>query len=68
MRGWEPGSQCKEETACSRDVCLRRMLRVASAERLSNEMVLQITGVIRELLGAVRNRWLKFLGHLIRHD
>ena len=44
------------------------MLRIPWTARLTNERVLEIAGVRRELLGTVRGRQLKFLGHLLRHD
>ena len=45
---------------------LRRMLGLPRTVRLTNEM--EMAGVRGELLGAVRKRQLKFLGHLLRHD
>ena len=47
---------------------LRRMLRVPCVARLTNERVMKMAGLRRELLEAVRKRQLKFLGHLLRHD
>ena len=46
---------------------LRRMLRLPWKGRLTNERVMEMVGVRRELLGAVKKRQLKFLGHLLRH-
>ena len=47
---------------------LRRMMRIPWTARLTNERVMEMAGVGRELMGAVRGRQLKFLGHLLRHD
>ena len=47
---------------------LRRMMRIPWTARLTDERVMEMTGVGRELMGAVRSRQLKFLGHLLRHD
>ena len=47
---------------------LRRMLRVPWTARLTNERVMEMAGVRRALLGAVRARQLKFLGHILRHE
>ena len=45
---------------------LRRMLRVPWTARMSNERVLERAGVGRQLLGVVRTRQLRFLGHVLR--
>ena len=47
---------------------LRRMMRIPWTARVTNERVMEMAGVGRELMGAVRSRQLKFLGHLLRHD
>ena len=47
---------------------LRRTLRLPWTARITNERVLEMAGVKRELLNVVRRRQLKFLGHLLRHD
>ena len=35
---------------------------------MTNERVMEVAGVKRELLGIIRSRQLEFLGHLLRHD
>ena len=47
---------------------LRRMQRIPWTARVTNVRVMEMAGVRRELLGTVRKRQLKFLGHLLRHD
>ena len=47
---------------------LRRMMRVSWTARVTNERVMEMAGVARELMGAVRRRQLKCLGYLPKHD
>ena len=47
---------------------LRRMLRIPWTARMTNERVLELAGVRRELMAEVRKRQLKVLGHMLRHD
>ena len=47
---------------------LRRMLRIPWTARMTNERVMELAGVRRELVAEVRKRQLKFLGHVLRHD
>ena len=47
---------------------LRRMMWIPWTARVTNERVREMTGVARELMGAVRNRQLILLGQLLRHD
>ena len=44
----------------------RRMMRVSWVERKSNEEVMRMAGVRRELMGAIRTRQMRFLGHVMR--
>ena len=44
----------------------RRMMKVSWVERKSNEEVLRMVGVKRELMRAVRVRQMRFLGHVMR--
>ena len=45
----------------------RRMLRISWTERVTNEAVLHRAGAGRELMRAIRQRQLKFLGHVMRN-
>ena len=47
---------------------LRRMMRVSWTRRLSNENVLKLAGVKRELFRVVQNRKLCYFGHMMRHE
>ena len=47
---------------------LRRMLRIPWTARMTNERVMELAGVRRELMAEVRKRQLKVLGHILRHD
>ena len=47
---------------------LRRMLRIPWADKVTNEEVLQRAAVERKLIGEIRTRQLRFLGHVIRKD
>ena len=47
---------------------LRRMMRIPWADKLTNEEVLQRAGVERKLIGEIKTRQLRFLGHVIRKD
>ena len=47
---------------------LRRMMRIPWTDKLTNEVVLQRAGVERKLIGEIRTRQMRFLGHVIRKD
>ena len=47
---------------------IRRMLRIPWADKVTNEEVLQRAAVERKLIGEIRTRQLRFLGHVIRKD
>ena len=44
----------------------RRMLKISWTERVSNERVLHRTGARREMVRKIRQRQLRFLGHVMR--
>ena len=44
----------------------RRMLKISWTERVSNEIVLQRAGARREMVKKIRQRQLRFLGHVMR--
>lgn len=46
----------------------RRRMKITRTARRSNEEVLEMVGERRELMGAVRLRQLKFLGHVMRRE
>ena len=45
-----------------------RMMRILWTDKLTNEEVLQRAGVERKLIGEIRTRRMRFLGHVIRKD
>ena len=47
---------------------IRRLLRISWTERVSNEMVLTLAAVQRELLHSIQKQNLRYFGHLMRHD
>ena len=47
---------------------LRRMMRIPWTDKLTNEEVLQRAVVERKLVGEIRTRQMRFLGHVIRKD
>ena len=47
---------------------LSRMMRIPWTDKLTNEEVLQRAGVSRKLIGEIRTRQMRFLGHVIRKD
>ena len=47
---------------------LRRMLRISWTERISNERVLHQAGAKREIVKTIRERQLRFLGHVMRRQ
>ena len=47
---------------------LRRMMRIPWTGKLTNEEVLQRAGVERKLIGEIRTRQMRNLGHVIRKD
>ena len=46
---------------------LRRMMRISWTEKKSNESVLREANLERSLIKTIRERQLKFLGHICRH-
>ncbi len=46
----------------------RRMLKISWTKRRTNEEVLQGVDVGRELMGTVRSRQIRFLGHVMRTE
>ena len=48
--------------------CYRRMLKIAWTERVSNEQVLIRAGAKREMMRMIRQRQLRFLGHVMRRQ
>ena len=47
---------------------LRRMQRIAWTAQVTNETVLKQTCQVRQLLNAIKNRQLQFLGHIMRQE
>ena len=47
---------------------IRRMMSIPWTNKLTNEEVLQRAGVERKLIGEIRTRQMRFLGHVIRKD
>ena len=45
---------------------LRRMLRIAWTDKVSNEEVLQRANTSRNLLKVIVNRQMRFVGHIVR--
>ena len=43
-------------------------LRISWTERMSNDRVLTLAGVRRELIQLIQKQKLRYFGHLIRHD
>ena len=43
-------------------------MRIPWTDKLTNEEVLQRAGVERKLIGEIRTRQMRFLGHVIRKD
>ena len=46
----------------------RRMLRIAWTDFKSNEEVLNLARARREMLGEIKSRQMRFLGHIMRHS
>ena len=46
---------------------LRRMMRVSWTRRLSNENIIKLAGVTRELFRVVQNRKVCYFGHMMQH-
>ena len=46
----------------------RRLYRISWTEKISNNTVLELTGMQRELLTNIRKRQMKFFGHIRRHE
>ena len=46
----------------------RRLYRISWTDKISNNTVLELTGMKRELLKIIRKRQMKFFGHIRRHE
>ena len=45
-----------------------RLMRISWTERMSNERVMTLAGVRRELIQLIQKQKLQYFGHLMRHD
>ena len=61
MKGLDPQSEIEEGTGCSRDVVLRRKLRVPWTVTLTNGRVMEMSGVKRAV-GGCQKETVDFLG------
>ena len=48
--------------------CYHKMIRISWLKKISNERVLDMVGIERSLLVAIRKRQLKFVGHVVRNE
>ena len=63
---WTFSSETQRNIAAAEMWFYRRMLRISYMDRVNNEEVLRRVGMERELLHIIKQRQLKFLGHVIR--
>ena len=63
---WNINKEMERRIEATEMWCYRRMLRISWADRVTNEEVLQRAGAGRELMRVIRQRQLRFLGHVMR--
>jgi hypothetical protein len=63
---WTIGKEGMKRLEAAEMWFIRRMMRVPWTARKTNEEVLQMAGVGRELLTVIRRRQLRYLGHILR--
>ena len=65
---WTISKKLEEKLEAVEMWLLRRMMRISWVERVTNEQVLQRAGTKRELKKTIRQRQMKFLGHVMRQE
>ena len=63
---WNISSPMQRKIEAAEMWFLRRMLRISWTEHATNESVLQRAGTRREMMRTIRQRQMRFLGHIIR--
>ena len=65
---WTISAVMKSRIEASEMWFYRRMLRISWVRRVTNEEVLRRVGRSRELMGIVRERQMRFVGHVMREN
>ena len=63
---WNMSKEMERRIEAAEMWFFRRMLKISWTERVTNEAVLQRAGACRELMKTIRQRQLRFLGHVMR--
>jgi len=63
---WTVSQRMKSKLEATEMWFLRRMLRIAWTDKVSNEEVLQRANTSRNLLKVIVNRQIRFVGHIMR--
>ena len=63
---WNISSAMQRKIEAAEMWFFRRMLRISWTEHATNESVLQRVGTRREMMRSIRQRQMRFLGHIIR--
>ena len=65
---WTLSKEMKRRLESAEMWLYRRMLRIAWTDFKSNEEVLNLARARREMLGEIKSRQMRFLGHIMRHS
>ena len=65
---WNISTEMRKRLEATEMWFLRRMLGISWKEKKTNNTVLETAGIGRSLLKTIRERQLKFLGHINRHN
>ena len=65
---WTVSRKMKKRLEATEMWFIRRMMRIPWVARRTNQEVLQMAGMSRELITTVRRRQLGYLGHVLRRD
>ena len=66
--GWTMKKDEERRTEAFEMICLRMIMRISWTEKRTNKWVLEKAGVERKLLGIVKERKMKYFGHIMRKE
>ena len=65
---WTMGKEDEKRIQAMEMWLYRRMLKISWTEKKTNEEVLEMANSDREILGSIRGRQLRFVGHILRRE
>jgi endonuclease/exonuclease/phosphatase family metal-dependent hydrolase len=68
MEAWSINKSMEKKLEAFEMWCYRRMLRISWKDKIKNEDVIKKMNVERRMMEVIRERKMKFCGHILRHD